>query len=307
MKDVDRRVIAIAERQHGVISREQARSVGLSSSNLSYRLTRGELVQHGTSTLRLPGVAPTWHGNLTAGLLDLGPEALISGRAASQLMKLDGFDADCLEFLVPRSLRGRTTIGPVTSTSDVRLSDRVMIDGFPVTSATRTIIELLRNATLEEVGNALDSACRRRLTAVPVVRRRLDELGRQGRAGVARFEELVRVGTVESWLERRFVNMIRDAGLPEPVLQARYRLDGIGVARVDFEYPLWGVVIEVGGARGYLSLDERQRKERRRNAVQLEGRTIYFFTRNDIVDDPPYVIRTIAAAIGVSSATGRPA
>lgn len=70
------------------------------------------------------------------------------------------------------------------------------------------------------------------------------------------------------------------------------------VARVDFEYPLWGIVIEVGGRRGYLSLDERQRQEHRRNALQLAGRTIYFFTRDDVVHDEPYVLRTIARALG---------
>lgn len=254
--------------------------------------------------MRLPGTATSWYSKLMAGLLDLGPEALISGRAGARLLGLDGFESESVEFLVPRSLRHRATVGTVTSSSDIRPIDRTVIDGFGVTSATRTVIELVRSATFAEVGNALDSACSMRLTAVPVVRRRLGELGRQGRAGVAMFEQLVGVGTVESWLERQFVAVIRDARLPEPVLQHRHRLAGVGVARVDFEYPLWAVVVEV---RGYLSLDERRRKERRRNALPLEGGTIYFFTRNDVVDEPAYVVRTIAAALGMSSATGEPA
>lgn len=307
MKDVDRRLVAWSERQHGVVSREQARAAGLTPSALYHRIRRRELVEYGTTTLLLPGAVPTWYTSLTAGLLDLGPEALITGRAAAQLKGLDGFESDSLDFLVPRSVRGRVTVGSVSSTSEIRPGDRVTIDGFPVTSPTRTIIEVLRTATIEEVGNALDSACRKRLTAVPVVRRRLDELGRRGRAGVAAFEELISAGVVESWLERRFVEVVRSARLPEPVLQQRYRLDGVGVARVDFEYPLWGVVVEVGGQRGYLSLDERRRQERRRNALQLEGRTIYFFTRNDVVDDPAYVVGTIVAALGIGSQRADPA
>ena len=307
MKEVDRRVMALAEQQHGVVSRDQVRALGLSSSNLSYRLRQGQLIEFGTSTLRLPGTAPSWYGVLTAGLLDLGPDALITGRAAARLMGLDGFESESAEFLVPRSLRHRTTIGAVSSSSNIRAIDRARVDRFPITSATRTIIELLRTATAEDVGNALDSACRDRLTAIPVVRRRLEELGRPGRAGVAAFEELIRVGVVESWLERRFLEVIRDARLPEPLLQQRSRLEGVGIARVDFEYPLWGVVVEVGGQRGYLSLHERRRQERRRNALQLEGKTIYFFTRNDVVDDPTYVVRTIAAALDTTKVTREPA
>lgn len=299
MSEVDRRLVELAAKQHGVFSRKQAREAGLSYSGLSRRIERGGLVVAGSRALHLPGTVLTWYGELTAGLIDLGPGALVSGRGGAQLLGLDGFESHSVDFLAPRSLRHRTTISSVTFSSDISLGDRTTIHGLPCTSATRTVIELLRDATLEEAGNALDSACRKRLTAIPVIERRLNELGRQGRDGVAAFEQLIRAGRVESWLERRFVELIERARLPAPVLQRRYRLPGIGVARVDFEYPLWGVVVEVGGQRGYLSLDERRRKERRRNALQLEGKTIYFFTRDDIVGDPAYVVRTLAAALGI--------
>lgn len=57
-------------------------------------------------------------------------------------------------------------------------------------------------------------------------------------------------------------------------------------------------VVEVGGRRGSLSLDERRWKERRRNALQLKGRTTCFFTTNGVVHEPTYVVRTLAAALG---------
>lgn len=112
---------------------------------------------------------------------------------------------------------------------------------------------------------------------------------------------------VESWLERKFVALLRSAGLPLPVTQVRHSLDGVGVVRVDFEFGLLPIVVEVGGRRGYLTRDERQQKERRRNALQLAGKTIYFFTRHDVVDDPAYVIATVAGALGMSVSTIRSA
>ena len=93
--------------------------------------------------------------------------------------------------------------------------------------------------------------------------------------------------------------------LPLPAAQCRYNLAGFGVVRVDFEFADVPVVIEVGGRRGYLSFAERQRQEQRRNALQLEGKVIYFFTRDDVVNRPAYVAATVAAALGVI-ARGRP-
>lgn len=299
MSDVDRHLTALASHQHGVFTREQARGVGVSSSAVSKRIARGALIVVGGTTLRLPGQDLTWHGRLTAGLLELGPSALVTGAAAAQLLELDGFDNDDVEFHVPRSLRRRQTIGRVSSSESITRLDRIAVDDIQCTSATRTVVEILRTGTREEAGRALDSACLKRLTAHSAVRRRLDELGRQGRPGVATFEELTRVGVVESWLERRFVEVLERFDLPVPTLQQRHQLPGVGIARVDFEYPLWRVIVEVGGRRGYLSVDERRRQERRRNALQLEGRTIYFFTHDDVVADEHYVVDTVRSALGI--------
>ena len=52
------------------------------------------------------------------------------------------------------------------------------------------------------------------------------------------------------------------------------------------------MVAEVGGRRGYLSADDRRRQEHRRNELQLIGKIVYFFTTEDVVETPAYVIAT---------------
>lgn len=298
MNDVESALVELAAGQHQVFSRAQARDVGLSPSALSRRIASGRLVACGTSALHLAGVTLAYRGRLMAGLLDLGPEALVSGRAAAHLHGLDGFGEGPLEFLVPRALRNRRTAGAVRST-DAPLTrlDVVMLDGLRCTSATRTVVELLAHATPDEAGDALASATRRRRTAPEVVRRRLDDLGRSGRGGVRVLDRLLAEGSVESGLERRFVRLVAGSGLPMPQLQRRYELPGVGVARVDFEFATFPLVVEVGGRRGYLSHEERQRQERRRNALQLRGKTIYFFTRDDVFEDADYVVATLLGAL----------
>ena len=206
-----------------------------------------------------------------------------------------------LEFLQPWSQRDRTTTGLVMSSRQIVKLDRVEVEGIFCTSGTRTVVQILAIGSEREAGNALDSATRKHLTAPSVVRRRLEELGTQGRPGVAMFNRVMESAGVQSWLERRFLELIRGARIPNPTLQRTYRADGQHVARVDFDFTPKAVIIEVGGRRGYLSLDERRRQERRRNALQLLGKTIYFFTTEDVVEDGSYVLSTLQDALRLAA------
>ncbi len=300
MKDADRTLARLAATQRQVFTRAQARQAGLSASDVAYRQSSGLFVACGPHTLRFAGTTLDYRGRLQAGLLDLGPEALVAGLAAAALHHLDGFDEGPLEYLVLRSMRNRRTPGIVMSTPAIEPLDRVVVDGLPTCSPTLTIVQLLGREGPVEVGNALDSATRRRLTAPSVVRQRLERLGRQGRRGVCAFDEVMRSGGVESWLERRFLAAIRRAGLPEPLLQRVYRKDGKHVARVDFDFG-GAVVVEVGGRRGYLSAAERRRQEHRRNQLQLLGKTVYFFTTEDVQYDEVYVLTTVRSALELAA------
>ncbi len=202
---------------------------------------------------------------------------------------------------MPRSMRNRLTLGTIMSLPLIEPLDRVVVDGLPTCSATLTIIQLLGRVDRVDLGNALDSATRARLTAPSVVHRRLIELGRQGRHGVRELDKLMESAGVESWLERRFLAAIRRAGLPEPNRQRVYRSDGRHVARVDFDFEPVPLVVEVGGRRGYMTAAERRRKERRRNELQLLGKTVYFFTTEDVRDDERYVLATLRSALGLAA------
>jgi hypothetical protein len=301
MNDADRRLAALAGKQRQVFTRQHALSVGLTHNGIRRRIDSGTFVVVGTRSMTFAGVALDWRGQLQAGLFDLGPGALVSAESAAALHGLDGFGEGPLVYLVGRQFKDRRTIGTVTSSPSISLLDRTKVDGLDVTSGTRTVVELVGRVPYDRLGNALDSACRKRLTAAAVVDRRLTELGRQGRAGVADLDHLMEMAGVESWLERAFLRIIRGTGLALPEAQRVYRRDGVHVARVDFDFAPLPIVVEVGGKRGYLSSAERQRQERRRNELQLLGKVIYFFTTEDVVADPDYVVRTLTTALDVAS------
>lgn len=297
MNDSEQRLLAIAARQRQVFSRPQARQAGLSQNAISRRLADRRFVRVGPRTLTFAGVRLDWRGRLQGGLLDLGPGAIVAAESAAALHKLDGYGEGPLVYLVERGCRGARTLGDVLTTSSIDRYDRMRIDGLDVATGTRTVVSLIGRVDQRRLGNAFDSACRMRLTTPARIDERLDELGRQGRPGLEMYYAMRKAGDVQSWLEREFLRTIAGSGLPKPAAQRVYRRDGVHVARVDFDFSPLPILVEVGGRRGYLSLAERQRQERRRNQLQLLGRTVYFFTTEDVRDDKAYVRRTLALAL----------
>jgi very-short-patch-repair endonuclease len=70
---------------------------------------------------------------------------------------------------------------------------------------------------------------------------------------------------------------------------------------VDFEHTELDVVVEVSGRLGHTSDRDRQRDARRRNALQADGLLVLEFTTADVLDDAPYVIRTLKSELAARS------
>ena len=96
----------------------------------------------------------------------------------------------------------------------------------------------------------IDSAVRLRVSSPVVLLRRLTALRRRGRAGVRQVERLLVDAGGESLLERQFLKLVRAAGLPRPITQARIAAHGQQVARVDFLFEAQRVVRDERGIRG---------------------------------------------------------
>ena len=112
------------------------------------------------------------------------------------------------------------------------------VDGLPVTSPERTIIDLARaNVATPLLEAAIDSAIRLRLTTLEHIIDRVEVIKGPGRRGVARLDELILTSGGHSLLERRFLKLVREAELAMPIPQVVHRREGRHVARVDFLFP----------------------------------------------------------------------
>jgi hypothetical protein len=295
-----RSIAALAAQQHSVVSTEQLRQHNISSSMATKWARRGLIERYGERSFLISGAESTWEQRLTACYFDLEGRALVDGRSAARLSRLDGFDADTVEFLVDRRHRnlGRSGSAIVRSTSaPVGRRDVQRIGPLRVVRAERLIIDSpLFQFTQRETENAIDSAIRLRLVSEQRLRTRVIAEHRRGLNGSrGLLDAMVDTGG-ESRLERWFLALTRREGLPRPLVQKAYRADGGTIARVDFEFP-GGLVVEVAGHATHSSRRQRQRDAERITLLTLRGKRVLTFTYEDVRDRPHWVVQKVRTAL----------
>ncbi|MEP7047661.1 MAG: hypothetical protein ABI949_13320 [Ilumatobacteraceae bacterium] len=175
------------------------------------------------------------------------------------------------------------------------------VDGIPTISATRTIIDLAATETPQRLAAAIDSALRDRLTSEDFLHRRIVELRCRGRAGLAELvsvlegNEMSRGG--HSWLERRFLVLLAEAGLPRPQTQAVVGVRKKHLIRVDCRFPGTDVVVELLGYRFHRTPIDMQNDAERMNRMILDGFHPLQFTYVDVAGESPTMILSINEAL----------
>lgn len=287
--------LLIAAEQHGAISTAQLRACGICARRQRSAIAHEHLSQVEPNVFVVRGSPDTWLRRLQVGLLALGPDACVSHEAAAQLHGLEGPNEDAVEFLMPRSGRSQSLKRAVVHTTrTIGRTDVIKVHGFRCTSATRTILDLAEaGAGPERVEHAIDSAIRLRLSAVQVLIDRLAAIRGRGRGGVRLMDRVLIDSGGESVLERAFLRLIRENGVPRPITQRRIKRDGQHVARVDFLYADERMVIEVTGRLGHSTTANRGRDAQRRNELQDLGYAVDEYTYGHVTRRPDYVVTTL--------------
>jgi hypothetical protein len=210
---------------HGLIDRAALTRLGVRKPELERWVASSRLVRCAPRVWRLVGAPQTWEQRLAIGLLTLGPAAAVSHHAAAALHGFDHFETGPVQFLVPRGKRGSRFDGDVRSSNSLRRADTVTVRGPRVTSATRTIVDLVTEVDRDDLAAAIDSAVRMRATAPAVLRRRLEALRGRGRYGAWMIDSVLRDAGGESRLEREFLALV--------VRAVRRRLSRMALVGVD--------------------------------------------------------------------------
>ncbi len=297
-----RRLTTTATGQHGAFTKKQARDAGLTDAQLRSRVQSGSLDRQGVRTFRSPLTPLTFVGDLTALVLDIGEPCWVSGPTAAALWGFDGCKLSRpFHVTLPRERQVRR-LGAVVHTTDLMpLLDCARFDGLPVMSATRTIVDLARSEPNDRLTTALDSALRDGLTSEVFLHSRIADLRGSGRYGIPRLldvidgAELGRGG--QSWLERRFLELIGKAQLPRPRTQQVLARTRDRTVRVDCHFVQVPLVVELLGYRWHRTKEQMARDAQRLNALQLAGYVVLQFTYEQLALEPHHVVSEVVAAL----------
>lgn len=164
------RLYEIAEAQGGYLSARQAVEAGVPRSTLSYRAGEDnalERVMHGVYRLRRFPTPP--HGHVIAAWLAVEhADAVVSHASALELLDLTDVIADEVHLTLPRAKRGLRSPPGARVHFTERLIDqrhRRQVQGVPVTSVERTLVDQLRvGGWTEQIELAVRQAIQRGLT-----------------------------------------------------------------------------------------------------------------------------------------------
>ncbi len=272
--DDDLRVLA--ERQHGALSRVQARGLEVSPSGLRSRLAGPDWVAPTPRALRLAGAPRTDHQELMLAVLDAGPGAVVGHRAAAALWHLPGFAFGPIELVRQRGWSGRrSAMGRIRECRLLPRTHCTERDAIPVTSLARTLFDIAADVHALRLARLVDTVVSRTPGMLPSLHAMLDELGERGRNGVAAMRAVLEERPTgylapASGLEARFIRILAEAG--EAPLERHVDLGGHEwIGRVDFVDRHARVVVEIDSATHHSSKVDRERDRQRDQALLAAG------------------------------------
>jgi Protein of unknown function (DUF559) len=281
----------LAARQHGVVTRLQLLGMGLSSEAIAHRLANGRLhpVMRGVYAVGRPALSQS--GRWMAAVLRCGPDAVLSHSSAAAAWNIKTSGSGPIEVSVAANASTRPRGIRVHRRATLRECDIAVLNGIPVTSPALTLVDLAVGLESGDLEAAINEADKHGLIAHQTLRRQLDDLPRH--PGIAILRLLLDRHTfvlTDSELERRFVPIAREAGLPVPLTGAR--LNGF---RVDFFWPELGLVVETDGLRYHRTPAQQARDRLRDQAHAAAGLTALRFSHSQVRYDPAHVRVTLAA------------
>ena len=282
----------LARRQHGVVAKAQLAELGFGDRAIKHRIAKGRLhrLHRGVYVVGRPEL--TQEGRWMAAVLRMGPDSCLSHRSAAALWKIRPARAGLIQVsllaAVERRAPGiRAHRRPTMSAEDVTTHRAI-----PVTTPTRTLIDLATTLDPKALEAAVNEADVHDLIDPEALRADLEH--QRGQPGTRPLRALLDRHTyrmTESELERRFLRIVRRAGLPLPETQRTT------AGRTDFLWPSLGLVVETDGWRYHRTPARQARDNRRMQQHAAAGRTAVRISHYEICNEARRVEALVAGLV----------
>jgi very-short-patch-repair endonuclease len=295
---VDQILGEISRALDGVVPRERARARGISDKQLRTRIASGVLARVTRDVFIHTSAAPS-PDRLALRLACVASRGVVSHRTAGRLHGLVNAAPALPDVTVVDGRHPRSELATVHRLEVLLDEDVEVLDGLPVTTPVRTMIDLGTKVPFGILERAYERGVDRDLFTFDDVVRKRYKLARRGRDGVGVVHDLLAVldpdlSAAESDLETLLWRVLRESGvrLPERqvvVMAGRYRLD--------LAYVEERVFLEGDGFGFHRTKAVFERDRWRQNDLVLDGWMPLRFTWQMIVKQPSEVVRAVRSAL----------
>jgi very-short-patch-repair endonuclease len=294
------RLSELAAGQCGVVARAQVLASGGSNSLDKRRLASGAWEVRHPGVYAISAVPTSWHQDLWAALLAIGPRATVSHETALRLHGLgdDLVPSRPLTFTIPHGGHVRVAGAVVHQIDDLAPVDVGAVAMLPSSRPHRAVVEVAATVGRRRLGDVVDELLVTRRTSHEAIAACLARVIRPGKPGVVALGQVLDErgdGYVAdaSELERALFSALRSAELPLPrrqvPLPGRGALEGL----VDAAYHDAKVIIEADGRRWHTRIRDLKRDHQRDAEAARVGWQTLRFLYEEIMGDPGDVCAVI--------------
>lgn len=295
---------ALARRQHGVVSVNQLLDLGYSTSAIDRATAAGRLHRVDRSVYAVGHTHLDRYGQCFAAVFACGPGAVLSHHSAAWLHDLARWSPQPFHVTGPVARRPRL---PVRIHRARRLveEDRELVEGIPVTAVPRTLLDLAAAVRFDWLEKTLERAEDRELFDLRAVEELLARtVGHHGHGRLRRAIALYKpTSFTRSNLERRFLDLVLEAGLPQPHTNVAAEGFELDCYWPEFRFAAELDMFETHGTRAAFERDRERQEE-----LLLAGIASTRITGPRLDREPEQVIRRVARLLaqrGWNPATAR--
>jgi predicted transcriptional regulator of viral defense system len=226
------------------VTTAQLAEAGLTTSAVAQRVASGRLHPKYRGVYAVGHARLSQHGRWMAAVLAVGDGAVLSHLAAAKLWEIWRRRVTGIDVIAPRRRRQRTGIR-VHSARHLDPRDVTKLDGIPVTTVPRTLVDLSSVLTAAQLANVIHEAAFRTRFDLDATRQAMERAnGRHQLRTLATALEAHANGSAgtRSALEDRFLAQLNRNGMPEPLVNTK-----VANVEVDFHWPGQNLCVEIDG------------------------------------------------------------
>jgi len=291
MARADDVAVELAHLQLGAFARWQLLPRGVSDDAITVRLQNRRWIQARPGVYLLAGVSKTFEQRLWVGWLAVGPGGLVSHEGAAERHRIPNVIRGRVTLITPHGRHHRIEGVFVHQLDDVLPDHRMAIDGLPITTPARTVVDLAAVVHPARLLPIVEDTNHARIASYTQVGACMTSVARRGKPGIRRLARVLDKLTSTnarsmSVLERKLFELVAAARLDRPTSQFPFPGRQFTNGCVDAAYLDAKLVIEVDGRSWHTRIAEVKRDHERDAEAARNGWQTLRLLWEHVEDDP---------------------